>query len=124
MAAHGHGPHPISRSIASGALRQAQHCATADLKRLNMAGGAVIKRLEVKVDCRIRRRKNPAVKNRMKADNNRVRPRQFKCDLDFLMYFGVVGIISNPVENMKIDEILATADQERERPLRVETGCR
>src|SRR5499427_10227094 len=60
----------------------------------------------------------------MKSNDDRIGPLQFKRHLYLFVYLGVMWLIANPVKNMKIDEILATADQERERPLRIETGCR
>src|SRR5579863_7090734 len=72
-----------------------------------MPGLAVLGRLEVDVDVAVARGEDPAMAGRMKTNDDRLDLRQFEGDLNLLVLVHVVRRIADPVQHMKLDQIVA-----------------
>jgi hypothetical protein len=103
-------------------LWKCERQALAKLELLNVAGFAVVRGLKMDVHGRVHGGEDTAMGSRMETNNDCVDLRELKNDLNLLMHLHTMGRISNAVEDMKLDEILLAADQERKRLLRIEAG--
>src|SRR5208282_1435036 len=101
---------------------QAERRSVADFELLNVAGLAVVRRLEMDVYIAVTRRKDAAMPGRVKADNGGLDFCQLELYLDLLVQLHVVRSVTDAVEDMEFCQVLAAGDQKRQRLFGVEAG--
>src|SRR5262245_21641488 len=87
-----------------------------------MPGFSIIGHLKMDVDVAVAWREDATMLGRVKAYNGRFSLLQFEGDLNLLMHFHVVWSVADAVHDVKLDEFFASAHEEWQRLICVETG--